>query len=163
MQSAATQAQDQAEVLPDHTQLPDRDGSIVNNYQENPQSSLLSDCLRPRLHEVYPDGQFSIGCDSGIYYHHTQPPLAGCKAPDWLLVPSSKRAFRNTDARPNRGVTATQTADCSSSTICLARSRSSRDSEAPSAGCNTRISSEGPWPEVEAPSPQRSVLSARRL
>jgi Uma2 family endonuclease len=87
MQPPATLSPDQAEILPDHTQLPDRDGSIVNNYQEHPQSSLLSDCLRPRLHEVYPDGQFSIGCDSGIYYQYTQPPLAGCKAPDWFLVP----------------------------------------------------------------------------
>jgi Uma2 family endonuclease len=87
MPSPAALAPDLAEVLPDHTQLPDRDGSIVNNYQEHPQSSLLSDCLRPRLHELYPDGQFSIGCDSGIYYHYTQPPPAGCKAPDWFLVP----------------------------------------------------------------------------
>jgi Uma2 family endonuclease len=86
MQPPPTISPDQPEALPDHTQLPDRDGSIVNNYQEHPQSSLLSDCLRPRLHELYPDGQFSIGCDSGIYYQYTQAPLAGCKAPDWFLV-----------------------------------------------------------------------------
>jgi Uma2 family endonuclease len=75
-------------LLPDHKQLPDKDGSIVTNYQEHPQSNLLTECLRPRLRELYPGGQFSIGCDSGIYYRFTQPPLDGCKAPDWFLVPN---------------------------------------------------------------------------
>ena len=73
-------------MLPDHTQLPDRDGTIVNNYQEHPQSALLSASLLPYLRERYSDGQFSIGCDSGIYWRHTKQPLDGCKAPDWFLV-----------------------------------------------------------------------------
>jgi Uma2 family endonuclease len=76
-----------AAELPDHTQLPDKDGSIVTNFQEHPQSNLLTECLLPRLREVYPDGQFCIGCDSGIYWRHTKEPLEGCKAPDWFLVP----------------------------------------------------------------------------
>jgi Uma2 family endonuclease len=74
------------EVLPDHKQLPETDGSIVVNYQEHPQSNLLTDCLRSRLRELYGES-FSIGCDSGIYWRYTQPPLNGCKAPDWFLVP----------------------------------------------------------------------------
>jgi Uma2 family endonuclease len=73
--------------LPDHTQLPDKDGSIVNNFQEHPQSQLLAGCLMPRLRELYPEGQFCIGCDSGIYWRHTKEPLEGCKAPDWFFVP----------------------------------------------------------------------------
>jgi Uma2 family endonuclease len=72
--------------MPDHLQLPQTDGSIVENYQEHPQAGLLKSCLLPRLNELYPDGQFSIGCDSGIYWRYTQPPLEGCKAPDWFLV-----------------------------------------------------------------------------
>jgi Uma2 family endonuclease len=72
--------------LPDHKQLPESDGKIVENFQEHPQGNLLTECLWPRLRELYADGQFAIGHDSGIYYHHTQPPLDGCKAPDWFLV-----------------------------------------------------------------------------
>jgi len=87
MQPPVTLAPDQPGPLPDHTQLPDRDGAIVVNYQEHPQSNLLTESLLPRLREVYPDGQFSIGCDCGIYWRYTQPPLDGCKAPDWFLVP----------------------------------------------------------------------------
>lgn len=74
--------------LPDHTQLPDRDGSIVVNFQEHPQSNLLTDCLLPRLRELHPDGQFAVGCDVGIYWRFTPPAvLEGCKAPDWFYVP----------------------------------------------------------------------------
>src|SRR4051794_14283280 len=74
------------EVLPDHTQLPCSDGRIVENNQEHPQGNLLTSALRPRLRERFPDGQFFIGHDVGIYYHRTQPPLEGCKSPDWYLV-----------------------------------------------------------------------------
>ncbi len=87
MQPPTTLAPGQPPSLPDHTQLPESDGSIVENFQEHPQSNLLTDCLLPRLHEIYPNGQFAIGCDSGIYWRFTQPVLDGCKAPDWFLVP----------------------------------------------------------------------------
>jgi Uma2 family endonuclease len=73
-------------VLPDHTQLPCEDGSM-NNSQEPPQSELLTGCLLPRLTELHPDGQFYIGQDVGIYWKITQPPLDGCRAPDWFYVP----------------------------------------------------------------------------
>ncbi len=73
--------------LPDHMQLPDKDGSITINFQENPQSNLLTGSLIPHLSKLYPDGQYCIGHDCGIYYRHTQPPLDGCKAPDWFFVP----------------------------------------------------------------------------
>jgi Uma2 family endonuclease len=74
-------------ALPNHLQLPETDGAIVENFQENPQANLVTDSLTPRLRELHPDGQFAIGCDSGIYYRHTQPPLKGCKSPDWFYIP----------------------------------------------------------------------------
>jgi len=77
-----------ADIPPDHTQLPEKDGKFVINYQEYPQSNLLTASLLPRLHELHPDGQFSIGVNSGIYFRHTQPPLNGCRAPDWFYVPN---------------------------------------------------------------------------
>jgi Uma2 family endonuclease len=73
--------------LPDHTQLPETDGSIVQNFQEHPQAMLLTDTIRPVLERLHPDGQYAIGQDSGIYWRNTDPPLDGCKAPDWFYVP----------------------------------------------------------------------------
>jgi Uma2 family endonuclease len=72
--------------LPDHKDLPETDGSIVQNFQELPQSMLLTGVMRPVLTRLRPDGQFTIGHDSGIYYRQTEPPLDGCKAPDWFCV-----------------------------------------------------------------------------
>jgi Uma2 family endonuclease len=40
------------------------------------------------MRELHPDGQFSIGQDSGIYFRHTEPPLDGCCSPDWFYVPN---------------------------------------------------------------------------
>src|SRR5262249_44622978 len=73
--------------LPDHTQLPETDGSIVQNFQEPPQSILLTDSIRPVLDRLHPDGQYALGQDCGIYFRHTDPPRLGCKAPDWFYVP----------------------------------------------------------------------------
>jgi Uma2 family endonuclease len=73
--------------LPDHTQLPETDGSIAQNFQEHPQAMLLTDTMRPVLDRLYPDGQYAIGQDSGIYWRLTDPALDGCKAPDWYFVP----------------------------------------------------------------------------
>ncbi len=73
--------------LPDHTQLPDKDDSIVTNFSENPQGNLLTSSMLPRFRELHPDGQYCIGHDSGIYWRYTQPVLDGCKAPDWFYVP----------------------------------------------------------------------------
>lgn len=75
-------------VLPDHTQLPDSDGSIVENFQEHSQSIVLTESLWPVLQRLHPNGQFAVGQDSGIYWRHTDPPLRGCVAPDWFYVPN---------------------------------------------------------------------------
>src|SRR4051794_8678557 len=88
MNPPSTLAPDPSVVtLPDHMQLPEKDGTFVRNFQEPPQSTLLSGSLFPRLVVLYGYGRFCIGCDSGIYWRYTQPVLDGCKAPDWFLVP----------------------------------------------------------------------------
>jgi Uma2 family endonuclease len=73
--------------LPDHTVLPDRDGKFAENFQEHPQSVLLTDALLPRLQQLYPDGRYAIGQDCGIYWRaDADPPESGAVAPDWFFV-----------------------------------------------------------------------------
>jgi Uma2 family endonuclease len=74
--------------LPDHTQLPDSDGSFVKNFQEHPQSIILTSAIEPILQELHPDGHYCIGQDSGIYWQITEPPEKGAEAPDWFYVPN---------------------------------------------------------------------------
>lgn len=76
------------QALPDHTQLPESDGTFVKNFQEHPQSILLTDSIQPRLQEIHPDGQYCIGQDCGIYWRMTDPPERGAEAPDWFYVPN---------------------------------------------------------------------------
>lgn len=79
---------DLPKTLPDHTQLPESDGTFVKNFQEHPQSVLLTDSLMPILEKIHPDQQFCIGQDSGIYWRLTEPPEKGAEAPDWFYVPN---------------------------------------------------------------------------
>ena len=74
--------------LPDHTELPDSDGTFVKNFQEHPQSILLTDSIRPILQQLHPDNQYAIGQDCGIYWRITEPPERGAEAPDWFYVPN---------------------------------------------------------------------------
>lgn len=73
--------------LPDHTQLPDSDGTFVKNFQEHPQSILLTEAIIPFLEKKHPDHQYCIGQDCGIYWQVTEPPEKGAIAPDWFYVP----------------------------------------------------------------------------
>lgn len=75
-------------TLPDHTQLPESDGTFVKNFQAHPQSILLTDSIEPILQKYHPDGQYAIGQDSGIYWRITEPPEKGAEAPDWFYVPN---------------------------------------------------------------------------
>ncbi len=75
-------------AFPDHTQLPDSDGTFVKNFQEHPQSILLTDSLETTLQALHPDGQYAIGQDCGIYWRETDPPERGAEAPDWFYVPN---------------------------------------------------------------------------
>jgi Uma2 family endonuclease len=72
--------------FPDHTQLPDSDGTFVKNFQEHPQSLILTDSIGPVLEKIHPDGQYAIGQDCGIYWRETDPPEKGAEAPDWFYV-----------------------------------------------------------------------------
>ncbi len=74
--------------LPDHTQLPDSDGTFVKNFQELPQSIILTTAIEPILQKLHPDGRYCIGQDSGIYWTLTEPPENGAEAPDWFYVPN---------------------------------------------------------------------------
>lgn len=82
--------------FPDHTQLPESDGTFVKNFQEHPQSIILTDSIGPVLQRRHPDGNYCIGQDSGIYWRETEPPEQGAEAPDWFYVP-------NVSARPEKG------------------------------------------------------------
>jgi Uma2 family endonuclease len=72
--------------FPDHTQLPESDGTFVKNFQEHPQGILLTDSITPVLQKIHPDGQYCIGQDSGIYWRMVDPPETGAEAPDWFYV-----------------------------------------------------------------------------
>lgn len=74
--------------FPDHSQLPEEDGTFVKNFQEHPQSIILTDSLGPILQQLHPDGQYAIGQDCGIYWRETDPPEKGAEAPDWFYVPN---------------------------------------------------------------------------
>ncbi|NER04708.1 MAG: Uma2 family endonuclease [Okeania sp. SIO3C4] len=74
--------------FPDHTQLPESDGSFVKNFQEHPQSIILTDSITPVLQRIHPDGQYAIGQDCGIYWRETDPPEQGAVCPDWFYVPN---------------------------------------------------------------------------
>jgi Uma2 family endonuclease len=94
--SLMTSATDPSTALtpfPDHTQLPESDGTFVfaqravgKNFQEHSQSILLTDSIKPILQKRHPDGQYCIGQDSGIYWRITDPPEKGAEAPDWFYV-----------------------------------------------------------------------------
>ncbi|MBD2152851.1 Uma2 family endonuclease [Pseudanabaena sp. FACHB-1277] len=75
-------------TLPDHKQLPDSDGTFVKNFQEHPQSIVLTSSITPILEKLHPDGHYCIGQDSGIYWRLMEPPEKGAEAPDWFYVPN---------------------------------------------------------------------------
>ncbi len=75
-------------AFPDHTQLPESDGTFVKNFQEHPQSLILTDSIGQILQQRHPDGQYAIGQDCGIYWRETEPPEKGAEAPDWFYVPN---------------------------------------------------------------------------
>ncbi len=60
----------------------------MKNFQEHPQSLILTDSIGLTLQQLHPDGQYCIGQDCGIYWRETDPPEKGAEAPDWFYVPS---------------------------------------------------------------------------
>jgi Uma2 family endonuclease len=59
----------------------------VKNFQEHPQSIILTTSIEPLLKKIHPNGDYCIGQDSGIYWRFTEPPEKGVEAPDWFYVP----------------------------------------------------------------------------
>nr|MDZ8284879.1 Uma2 family endonuclease [Nostoc sp. ChiSLP01] len=86
--TSATDLSTDLTPFPDHTQLPESNGTFVKNWQEHPQSILLTDSITPILKQLHPDGQYCIGQDLGIYWRITDPPEKGAEAPDWFYVPN---------------------------------------------------------------------------
>lgn len=84
--ATVTIAAEEIDRPPTDAELPDHDGSIVQNFQELFQNLLLTESIMPYLKQLHPDGQFVVGQDCGIYWRRTTPPLLGCKAPDWFYV-----------------------------------------------------------------------------
>ncbi len=81
--------------FPDYTQLPESDGTFVfakraegKNWQEYPQSILLTDSIQPVLKKLNSQGEYCIGQDLGIYWCLTDPLEKGAEAPDWFYVPN---------------------------------------------------------------------------
>ena len=74
--------------FPDHTQLPESDGTFVKNFLEHPQSILLTNSIKPLFEQRHPDGQYCIGQDCGIYWKMSTPPEKGAICPDWFYVPN---------------------------------------------------------------------------
>jgi Uma2 family endonuclease len=77
--------------VPDHTTLPDKDGTFVRNSYEYWQSHLLTGSLLPAAERLFPQGNYFIGEDCGIYWRLADPPERGVKAPDWFFVPEVPR------------------------------------------------------------------------
>lgn len=75
-------------IPPDDAHLPDHNGEFVENFQEHPQSLVLTDSIGPVLNRLHPDGRFCIGQDCGIYWRLTEPLERGSEAPDWFYVPN---------------------------------------------------------------------------
>ncbi|HEX4611790.1 MAG TPA: Uma2 family endonuclease [Urbifossiella sp.] len=76
-----------AAALPTHLDLPCEDGKPVENFYQPYQTALLTAVLTPWLDRLHRDGQYLVGADNGIYWEITDPPLDGCRAPDWFYIP----------------------------------------------------------------------------
>lgn len=74
-------------TLPDHTQLPESDGSFVKNFQEHPQSIILTDSIKPVLQTRHPEANYCIGHDCGVYWRLIDPPEKGAIAGSVIKVP----------------------------------------------------------------------------
>ena len=73
-------------ALPNHLQLPWRDGVPVRDATENSQSMLLKESLSSLLSQLFPEDRYFIGADVGIYWRLVEERLRGAKSPDWYLV-----------------------------------------------------------------------------
>jgi Uma2 family endonuclease len=73
--------------LPTHLDLPSTDNLPVDNAYQPTQWRILIDSITPHLRQLHPDGQYLAVIDMGIYFRITNPPLRGCRCPDFFYVP----------------------------------------------------------------------------
>jgi len=73
--------------LPTDLDLPDSDGVPVDNLLQLHLTAILSESIWPVLQQLHAGDNFIVGSDNGIYWRITDPPLKGCKSPDWFYVP----------------------------------------------------------------------------
>jgi len=73
--------------FPEHTQLPESDGTFMANFLKHPQSIILTDSIVQTLQNFHPDGQYCIGQDCGIYWRETEPPEKGAVTSNWFYIP----------------------------------------------------------------------------
>ena len=85
--------------LPTHLDLPDSDGVPMDNDFQIWQTMLLLNSIIPHLDRLHPDGRYHVTGDMGVYYQITDPPLQGCKAPDWFYVPNVDRVPADSGSR----------------------------------------------------------------
>jgi len=79
------------------------------NFQEHPQSLILTDSIGPVLQQRHPDGQYCIGQDCGIYWREAEPPEKALKPPPCrTYLPSS-----TVDSSLLRAVAGIHRSDCS--------------------------------------------------
>jgi Uma2 family endonuclease len=95
-------------ALPTHLDLPETDGLPMENDFQPDQAQLLTAAIRPLLDQVHPKGDYFVGQDVGIYWKVTDPPLNGCKVPDWCYVsgatPLAKGEYRRSFVMWQEGV-----------------------------------------------------------
>src|SRR5262249_38687767 len=77
--------------VPDHTILPDQYRTFAHNSFDCWQSHLLTDSLLPRADRLFPQSDYFIGEDCGIYWRMSDTPTNGVKAPDWYFVADAPR------------------------------------------------------------------------
>jgi Uma2 family endonuclease len=73
--------------LPTHLDLPSTDNLPADNAYHPTQWRLLIDSITPHLNHLHPNGQYLAAVDMGIYFRITNPPLRGCRCPDFFYVP----------------------------------------------------------------------------
>lgn len=74
-----------------HLDLPDTDNLPLENTIQSHQMALLTDALIAYMDTQRPNETYQIGQDMGIYYRLTNPPLNGCRSPDWTFISNVPR------------------------------------------------------------------------
>ena len=72
-------------TFPDHTELPESDGTFVKNFQEHPQSILLTDSILTDITKIHPEGNYCIGQDCWYLLANDRTPRKRCRSTRLVL------------------------------------------------------------------------------